>query len=140
MHRVAAARLRPVPPLGFDLSREAGVGGDETWVRPYAFSTPPSTSDVLFVLARFRPRTQTRESGLVTFRFVEGTPAMDGIVLFTPAYRFASADGQSIRDSEAREILGRSDAREFFPMGYEAAVPVGARSLELKVMLHLQPD
>ena len=125
---------------GFDLSRESDGVGDETWVRPYAFGRAPASSDVLFVRAGIWPQGRRRRSGLLTFRFVDGLPAMDGIALFTPSYRLASAGESSMDESEARELLARSDVRSLFPLRYEAAVPVGRKRLALSGTLVLERE
>ena len=122
------------PLWGFDLSREADPEADETWVRPWTFEKAPEQSDCLFVAAKLRFSSGERAPGAVVFRFSEQHAEIQDVVLLSPAYLTTDVSDDDFRDVvEARltAALGRP-VEAIYPVEYEAVIPVGGYSIELR--------
>jgi hypothetical protein len=137
--KLTASDFKTSPVWGFDLSREGKPeGADETWVRPYSFSRAPRTTDLLFVSARLQPRDGGSHAGAVTVHFSKGVPSVDGVVLLDPRYCAPTLHEGVVpaRERSYVEIYIRN-AKDLFPIRYDAMIQIGNRKLPLRGIANL---
>jgi|SRR5882672_1098413 hypothetical protein len=137
--KLTASDFEISPVWGFDLSRE-GVpeGADETWVRPYSLTCVPEVTDLLFVRADLEQADRGVVAGAVTFRFLGKCPHVEGVVLLEPAYCALRLHEGVVPARERGYVDDRvPNARDLFPLKYEAVLRVGDKHLPLRGMAHL---
>jgi len=135
--KLTALDFETSPVWGFDLSRE-GEGADETFVRPYSFSSVPETSDLLFVGANLHPRAGASRAGAVTARFSDAGLCVEGVVLLDPRYCGVTLHKGVVPVRERSYVeMYIPNAKDLFPITYDAMIQIGNRELPLRGIANL---
>ncbi|HUJ26391.1 MAG TPA: hypothetical protein VLW85_10250 [Myxococcales bacterium] len=131
--KLVAADFRRHRLWGFDRARERRGAADETWVRPVRLAKAPASSDLLFLAAKVRSRGGAWRPGAVTLQFVDGAPALDGVVLLRPRYCAMRVHGGVVPASERGYVERVLDGRaaDAFPLEFRARLRVGRRALPI---------
>ena len=137
--KLTAADFDISPVWGFDLGREGEPEeADETWVKPYSFSSVPDATDLLFVQGRLEPRRGGVLAGAVTVRFSEKHPIVEGVVLLAPTYcAIGLRDGVVPVRERGYVEMAVTNVKDLFPLKYEAVLRLGDQEVPLRGTAHL---